>query len=294
MEYIPAKTIVNKTKSTRWFGCDYNMNIYRGCCHGCIYCDSRSECYHIENFDQVKAKENALEIIRNDLRRKVRKGVVGTGAMSDPYNPFESTLQLTRHSLELINAFEFGAAIATKSPLITRDIDVLQDIKTHSPTLVKMTVTTSDDALSKIIEPQVAPSSQRFEAIKKLSDAGIYCGILLMPVLPYITDTEDNISGILRAAKASGAQFVYPSFGMTLRDTQRYHYYNQLDIHFPGLKERYIKRYGDRYGCTSPKAKQLWPIFQKECEQLGLRYTMSSITKHYKLGYSNSQLSFIP
>lgn len=149
IEYIPAKTIVTKTKSPEWFGMDYNMNIYKGCCHGCIYCDSRSECYHVENFDKVRAKENALQIIRDDLRRKVKKGVIGTGAMSDPYNPFEEKLCLTRHALELVDAYEFGIAIATKSPLITRDADILSGIKEHSPVLCKITITTADDELSK-------------------------------------------------------------------------------------------------------------------------------------------------
>lgn len=128
IEYISAKTIVVRTKSSDWFGMDYNMNIYKGCCHGCIYCDSRSECYHIENFEKVRAKENALQIIRNDLRRKVKKGVIGTGAMSDPYNPFEEKLRLTRNALELVDAYEFGIGIATKSPMITRDIDILGSI----------------------------------------------------------------------------------------------------------------------------------------------------------------------
>ena len=128
IEYISAKTIVVRTKSSDWFGMDYNMNIYKGCCHGCIYCDSRSECYHIENFEKVRAKENALQIIRNDLRRKVKKGVIGTGAMSDPYNPFEEKLRLTRNALELVDAYEFGIGIATKSPMITRDIDIFGSI----------------------------------------------------------------------------------------------------------------------------------------------------------------------
>ena len=149
MEYISAKTIVTKTKApSKWFGIDYNMNIYKGCCHGCIYCDSRSDCYGVDRFDQVRAKENALEIIRNDLRRKTRRGVVGTGAMSDPYNPFERKLKLSRHALELCDAFEFGAAIATKSSLLERDIDVLQSIADHSPVLLKITVTTAEDDLA--------------------------------------------------------------------------------------------------------------------------------------------------
>ena len=185
MEYVPAKTIVTRTKSTAWFGIDYNMNIYRGCCHGCIYCDSRSACYQIDHFDTVRAKEDALRIIRDDLRRKVKTGVVGTGAMSDPYNPFEKKEELTKHALQLVDAFGFGAAIATKSDLILRDIDILSDIKEHSPVLCKITITAAGDGLASKLEPGVCPSSARFEAVKMLSEAGIFTGILLMPVLPF-------------------------------------------------------------------------------------------------------------
>ena len=292
MEYIPAKTIVTRTKDSAWFGADYNMNIYRGCCHGCIYCDSRSACYRIEDFDRVRAKENALQIIRDDLRRKVMTGVVGTGAMSDPYNPFERELALTRHALELIYAFGFGAAIATKSPLVTRDIDVLQEIKRQAPLLVKLTITTADDALSRKIEPGVAVSSERFLALKTLAAQGIYCGVLLMPVLPWITDTEENILEIVRLAHENGAKFIYPGFGVTLRTGQREYFYAQLDARFPGLRARYEKRYGERYSCGSPKAKQLYARFAEACSDLGLRYKMPSIVQDYKRGYEPPQISF--
>jgi len=180
MEFIPARTIVTKTKDTSWFGTDYNMNIYKGCCHGCIYCDSRSDCYRVENFDKVRAKENALAIIRDELRRKVKTGVIGTGAMSDPYNPFEKDQCLTRHALELMEAFGFGAAIATKSNLITRDIDILKVMKENSPVICKITITNTDDAIAGKIEPNTTPSSQRFEAIRLLSEAGIFAGILFI------------------------------------------------------------------------------------------------------------------
>lgn len=291
METIPAKTIVTKTKSTGWFGTDYNMNIYRGCCHGCIYCDSRSECYRIEDFDTVKAKEDALRIIRDDLRRKVKTGVVGTGAMSDPYNPFESRERLTGNALELINAYHFGVSIATKSPDILRDIDVLRDIRSHSPVIIKMTITTADDELCKIIEPYAAVSSKRFSALRTLSENGIFCGILLMPVLPFITDTEENILQIITRAKESGAQFIYPAFGVTLRANQRAYYYEKLDEHFPGIKEKYIRRFGERYSCSSPKAAALWALFKSECDRIGLLYQMRDIISAYKRGYGYTQLS---
>ena len=200
MEYVPAKTIVTRTKSTAWFGIDYNMNIYRGCCHGCIYCDSRSACYQIDHFDTVRAKEDALRIIRDDLRRKVKTGVVGTGAMSDPYNPFEKKEELTRHALQLVDAFGFGAAIATKSDLILRDIDILSDIKEHSPVLCKITITAAEYGRASKLEPGVCPSSARFEAVKRLSEAGIFTGILLMPVLPFLEDNDEIVVSIVRKA----------------------------------------------------------------------------------------------
>lgn len=292
MEYIPAKTLVSRTKSTEWFGTDYNMNIYKGCCHGCIYCDSRSDCYRVEDFDRVRAKANALEIIRDDLRRKIRTGVVATGAMSDPYNPFEKELCLTRRSLELINAYDFGVAIDTKSPLVTRDIDILRDIREHSPVIVKMTITTADDTLCKKIERNVPVSSERFKALRKLSDSGIYCGILLMPVLPLINDTKENVLGLVHLAAESGAKFIYPGFGVTLRNNQREHFYNKLDELFPGLRERYISRYGDRYSCTSPKARELFKLLESECKSVGMVCRMQDIVRGYKQGYAESQLSF--
>lgn len=292
METIPAKNIVIKTKKpAAWFGTDYNMNIYRGCTHGCIYCDSRSDCYRNKSFDTIKVKEDALRVIRDDLRRKVKLGVVGTGAMSDPYNPLEQTLQLTGKALELINAFGFGVAIDTKSALVTRDISVLQDIKERSPVIVKMTITTAGDALCNKLEPHVSSSSERFAALKTLSDGGIYCGVLMMPILPFINDTEENIRGILNQAKASGAKFVFPAFGMTLREGNREYYYDKLDELFPGMKEKYIRRYGNRYQCTSPKAKKLWEFFKNECECLGLLHDMQSITRQYKMKYTYQQLT---
>lgn len=294
METIPAKTIVTKTKSANaWFGIDYNMNIYKGCCHGCIYCDSRSDCYRIDNFDTVKAKENALQIIRDDLRRKVKTGVVGTGAMSDPYNPFEKETQLTRHALELINAFGFGVAIATKSTLMLRDADILTDIAEHSPILCKVTITTTDDTLSRKIEPGTAVSSKRFEMIAKLSEQNLFSGVLLMPVLPFIEDTEENIRGIVNETAAAGGKFIYPAFGMTLRGNQREWYFDKLNELFPGegLVEKYIWRFGNNYECRSPIAKKLWSIFAAECEKHGIRYKMKDIISGYRQKYQISQLS---
>ena len=294
MEYIPAKNIVTKNKNTRWFGAEYNMNIYKGCTHGCIYCDSRSSCYRIENFDMVRAKQNALEIIRDELSRKVKKGVVATGAMSDPYNPFEKKEEITRHALELLNAYGFGVAIATKSDFVTRDIDVLKDISVHSPVICKITVTTVDDTLSSKIEPGAPNSTKRFEAIDKLSSQGIFTGVLLMPVLPFLEDTEENILGLLQKVKESGARFIYPMFGVTLRDNQRLHFYKQLNTIFPenNYAERYAQYYKDKYVCTSPKAKRLFSVFSSYCNANGLLYKMQDIISAYKARYNTEQLNF--
>jgi len=293
MVTIPAKTIIARVKRPAdWFGAEYNMNIYRGCSHGCIYCDSRSDCYRNVDFDTVKVKDNALRIIRDELRRKVRSGVIATGAMSDPYNPLEQQMRLTRNALELINAFGFGVAIDTKSALVARDTDVLQDIKVHSPVIVKLTVTTSDDALCMMLEPNVASSSERFAALKKLTDAGIYAGVLMMPLLPFINDTEENITQILVSAKSAGAGFVYPALGMTLRSGNREYFYEQLDRLFPGLRQRYIEHYGDRYNCSSPRTKKLWAAFKAGCEELGLLYNMGDIISRSRVGYKERQLSF--
>ncbi|MFT9496480.1 SPL family radical SAM protein [Anaerosolibacter sp.] len=292
MRFVPAKTMISGYASNNsWFGNNYNMNIYKGCSHGCIYCDSRSECYRVENFDEVRAKEDALDIIARELKAKRKTGVIGTGAMSDPYNPFEKEFELTRGALELINRYQFGVSIATKSDLISRDIDILKAISVHSPVLIKMTITAADDILCKKIEPNVAASSARFATIKKLSEAGIFSGVLLMPVLPFIEDTVENISNIIKFAHENGARFIYPAFGVTLRQNQRAWFYSRLDEEFPGLKQKYIRQFGDKYECRSPKAKELWQLFQKECDYYGILYRMKDIINGYKQGYGSNQLS---
>lgn len=292
MRLIPAKTIISGyAENNSWFGTNYNMNIYKGCCHGCIYCDSRSECYHVDNFDEVRAKENALAIIQRELKSRRKKGVVGTGAMSDPYNPFEKEYRLTRGALSLINEYGFGCAIATKSDLITRDIDILKEISKHSPVLMKITVTTCEDELCKLVEPNVAVSSKRFAALAELAENGIFAGILMMPVLPFIEDNEENILGIVRRAAECGVRFIYAAFGMTLRQNQRDWYYNKLDGQFPGLRQKYVKQFGNSYSCHSPEAERLWKLFSSECDKYGILYRMEDIIKAYKRGYGVTQLS---
>ena len=293
MEYIQAKTIVYRTKDPSWFGTEYNMNIYRGCCHGCIYCDSRSDCYRNDDFDQVKAKADALRIIRDDLERKAKVGVVATGSMSDPYNPFEEELQLTRRALTLLEAYGFGVAIATKSDLITRDIDVLSSINRTMPAICKVTITTCDDALASKVEPRAPSPSRRLAAVERLSGAGLFTGILMMPVLPFLEDNSENIRDIVNRAADAGARFIYPTLGMTCRAGQREYFYQQLEKQFPGqgLSERYRRRYGDRYQCASPRVRALWDVFQEACSRRGLLYSMGRIVTASRRGHESDQLS---
>lgn len=278
--YCEAKSIITKTKwAENWFGNNFNMNIYRGCTHGCIYCDSRSECYHIENFDEIYVKRNALQLIEKELSSKRNTGVVGTGSMSDPYNVYEKKLMLTRDALKLLNKYKFGVGICTKGSLITRDIDILSNISEHSRATVCMTITSADDSIAKIIEPRAPSSSARFAAVKELNDAGIFTGILMMPLLMGITDSKDNISRIVEKAQKSGAPFIYPSFGLSMRDGNREYLYNKLDDSYPGLSDEYKKRYKKNYVCNIPNYQRVAEFFKRECNKVGIISNMADIIK---------------
>jgi DNA repair photolyase len=294
MEYIPAKYILIRTKSTAWFGTDHTMNLYRGCCHGCLYCDSRSDCYHIPDFDRVTAKADALPLLRDELARKVRPAFISMGSMSDPYNPFEEELLLTRHALELIDAYGCGAAAATKSDLILRDTDLYQSIQTHSPVVCKVTVTTVAEDLAAKVEPRAPSPARRLKAVEGLARAGIFCGVLLMPVLPFLEDRPEQVLEVVDRAADAGARFVYPGFGVTMRQGQREHFLRQLDLAFPdqNLSRRYLARYGNRYQCPSPRARQLWEVFTRRCQDRGLLYQMPRIISAATRNYGDRQLSF--
>lgn len=293
MEFIKAKTILQKaTHANEWFGIDYNMNLYKGCCHKCIYCDSRSNCYNIEDFDRVRAKKDEIEILSKELKSKRKKGVIGIGAMSDTYNPFEKQYEITRKALELIYYYNFGVSIETKSSLITRDIDIFNKINSKSDVILKFTITTASDELSRKIEPNVCVSSERLKAMKKLSDNGIFVGTLLTPIIPFITDSEENIRNVIRLSYENGAKFVFSMGGVTLRENQREFFYEQLDKTFPGVKEKYIKTYGNDYFCY-PLNNNLENVFKEECEKYGLFYKMEDIIKAYKKENSEQeQLTF--
>lgn len=283
MEFIKTKTILTKVKyGDTWYGVDYNMNLYRGCSHGCIYCDSRSNCYHIDNFDIPKGKENALEILEKELSKKKDHGVVGIGSMSDTYNPQEIKYEQTRGALKLLSKYNFGVSIDTKSNLILRDLDLLKEINNKNNVIIKITITTPNDELSKIIEPHVSNSSDRFKVIKTLTDNGIFTGIMMNPILPFITDSEEDIKELVKKASESGAKFIQTFMGMTLRENQRDYYYQQLDKYFSGLKDKYINYYKNSYNCPVPNYKKLYKVFTNECDKYGILYNMKDIIKAYK------------
>lgn len=295
MKTISAKTILSGYRTSdvgdQWFGYNYNMNLYKGCNHGCIYCDSRSECYHVENFDEVRVKENALQILEKELHSKQKKGRVGIGAMSDSYNLLEREYKVTRGSLELLAENGFGAGFSTKSDLVVRDKDVLLEIKKYAPVDAKLTITAYDDGLSKTIEPGASVTSRRLEALGILADAGITTGVLMMPILPFIEDQEENIINIVKASHECGVKFIYPGFGVTLRQNQRDYYFERLDELYPGLKEKYIKQYQNQYSCNAPNAKELKAVFAKECYKYHIAYQMKDIIAIIEKGYGFEQLS---
>lgn len=283
MEILKTKTIMTKSnQGNRWFGIDYHMNLYKGCPFGCIYCDSRCEAYHIENFDEVRIKENALEILEEELKSKGLKGVVSFGTLSDPYNPEEKELELTRNALKLIAKYKFGVSIDTKSDLILRDIDLLQEISEYNNVIIKISITTYDDELARKLEPNVITSTKRFQVLKILRQNNLYAGVLMTPVLPFLTDTEENITNMILKSKESDAKFIYTKMGMTLKTNQRDYYYKALDVLYPGLKEDYIAVYGSKHICNSLHYRHLMELYLKMCSENNILTDMDAIIEDYK------------
>ena len=276
---IQAKSLLNPVKQPdTWFGLKYNMNLYRGCQHRCIYCDSRSQCYRIDRFDQdILVKANAPELLRSELARKRVKGTIGTGSMNDPYMPLEKKLNLTRRALEIIATFRFPVHVITKSDLVLRDADVLQQIG-QIYAAVSFTITTANDDLGKQVEPGAPLPSARFHALQKLAERGIYAGVTLMPVLPFLQDDPQNIRAIVRRAADSGAQYIIASFGVTLRDRQRAYFYNELDRRFPGVKQQYVRSFGEQYFAPARQMAQLTAVFQEACAQAGIARRIQPFT----------------
>lgn len=288
MEYIDAKTIIRKcTPSPNYIWFDYAMDIYRGCSHGCIYCYARSNYYEKDHFECIRAKKDALQIIRDELRRKVKKGIVLTGGVADPYNPKEKELKLLRNALELLDAFEFGACVITKSNLVTRDTDILQDIKEHSPASVNFSITCSDDETCKKIEPYVATTTQRFKALEHLSKNGITTGVLMDPMIPFITDTKENVQEMVKKAKYYGADYIYISTQVTMADVQRDYFLMEAEKLYPGFTEKFIKRYKNYYRCWSYDKQKLWSLFVETCEKENMHYDMRAMNQRLLAQYSS-------
>lgn len=269
MHYVNSKSILSKNNG---------MNLYRGCTHGCIYCDSRSKVYNMNHaFEDIEVKQNSLELLKKELLKR-EKCMIGTGAMTDPYIPAERNLKYVRRSLELILRYGFGFTCITKSDLILRDLDLLKKINEKSKTVVQMTLTTADDELCKILEPNVCPTSRRVEVLKRLKSEGIPTVVWLCPILPYINDTDDNISRILDFCIESDVKGVLNfGMGLTLREGNREYFYRKLDEHFPGLKKRYVEEFGSSYALESPNNKKLMGMFYKKTDSAGIMNDQSDI-----------------
>lgn len=266
------------------------MNVYRGCSHGCIYCDARSKCYGMEHdFEDIEVKVNAPELLERALRKKRARCMIGTGAMCDPYLPIEEQLQITRQCLEIIDRYGFGVTVLTKSARILRDLDLLRHINEQAKCVVQMTLTTYDEHLCRIVEPHVSTTAERFEVLKIMRDNGIPTVVWLCPILPFINDTEANLRGVLDdcvAAKVKG--IVCFGMGMTLREGDREYYYENLDRYFPGLKQKYIAKYKNDYQISSPNHGRLMKIFRDTCRQNGIMYRQEEVF-HYLHEFPDEQ-----
>ena len=273
MHFVKAKGILSASNG---------MNLYRGCTHGCIYCDSRSKCYQIAHaFEDIEVKENAPELLEVALRSKRKKCMIGTGAMCDPYMHCEEELGLTRRCLELIDEYGFGLVIQTKSDRILRDIDLLKSINEKSKCVVQMTLTTFDEELCKILEPNVCTTKRRFEVLQTLKENGIPTVVWMSPILPFINDTKENIEGLLDyCIKAEVKGIICFGMGVTLREGDREYFYQALDKHFPGMKGRYHQKYGYAYEVSSDNHEELMKLFRENCQKHGIMCEVDEIFKY--------------
>ena len=269
MHYVTAKGI---------FTSDYGINMYRGCTHGCIYCDSRSKIYQMNHkFEDIEVKENAIELLKKELIRR-KPCMIGTGAMTDPYIPLESRLEFVRKALQLVYRYGFGWACITKSDLVLRDIDLLRKINEKTKAVVQVTITTADDELCRLVEPNVCPTSRRVEVLNKLNEANIPTVVWLCPILPHINDTEENINAILDwCIDANVKGVLNMGMGLSLREGNREYFYEMLDERFPGVKEKYIDEFGDSYFIHSKDNRRLRSILRKRCEENGIMHNQDEI-----------------
>ena len=270
MHYADYKTILSPQNG---------MNLYRGCTHGCIYCDSRSKCYQFDHdFEDIEIKRDAAQILEQQLRKKRQPCMIGTGSMCDPYIPLETELQITRQSIEVIERYGFGLAILTKSTRLLRDLDLLKRINERTKCVVQTTLTTFDEGLCRKIEPHVSSTRERFEMLLRLKEEGIPTVVWLCPILPFINDTEENILGILRyCAEAKVKGVICFGMGVTLREGNREYFFAQLDRLFPGMKEQYIRTFGLSYENTSPRNAELMRLYHAFCEEHGMMHDNAEI-----------------
>lgn len=273
MHFVDAKGILSPQNG---------MNLYRGCTHGCIYCDSRSKCYHfISEFEDIEVKQNAVQLLEQALHSKRKKCMIGTGSMCDPYMPCEEKLGLTRKCIELIERYDFGLAVQTKSDLILRDLDLLSSINQKTKCVVSITMTTYDERLCRIIEPNVCTTERRFEVLKILRDRQIPTVVWLTPILPFITDTGENLKGILDyCIRASVKGIICFGMGLTLREGNREYFYQKLDEHFPGLRQQYQKKYGYAYEIASEHQTELMQQFYAICRQNAIMYRPDEVFEY--------------
>ena len=271
MHFVNAKSILTPR----------SMNIYRGCLHGCIYCDSRSRCYQFTHaFEDIEVKQNAPELLDEALRKKRKRCMIGTGSMCDPYIPLEKDLRIMRRCLEIIERHDFGATVITKSDLVLRDIDIFSRINRKSKSVLQMTLTTYDDALCKIIEPGVCTSNRRFEVLCRFRDEGIPTVVWFSPILPFINDTLENVEGIMDYCVRAGVKAIICfGMGLTLREGNREYFYTALDKHFPGLKNQYIKTFGNQYECASPNNDRLMSRLSEICKKNNIMLGVDSVFK---------------
>lgn len=273
MHFVDAKSILSPQNG---------MNIYRGCSHGCIYCDSRSSCYGMKHdFEDIEVKQNAPELLEQALKRKRRRCMIGTGSMCDPYLHCEKELCLTQRCLNIIDKYGFGASILTKSDLILRDLELLRSINEKTRCVVQMTVTTYDEKLCRVLEPKVCTTARRFEVLRQMNSCGIPTVVWLSPILPFINDNAENIYSIISSCADAGVKAILCfGMGVTLREGDREYFYAQLDKHIAGMREIYQKTYGCSYNCESPNSAELMSLLQSECESFGIICEQSSIFEY--------------
>lgn len=287
MHYVDAKSLL-----TRWNA----INVYRGCTHGCVYCDSRSACYHFTHpFEDVEVKRNAPQLLEQILRAKRKKCMIGFGSMSDPYQPCERELKLTRRCLELLDRYGFGATVITKSDLVLRDMNLFSSIHRRAKAVVQVTLTMLDGELSRKLEPNVCDTRRRVEVLKAFQRAGIPTVVWMTPLLPFLTDGRENVEGLLDACFDAGVKgIVCYGIGMTLREGDREYYYRALDRHFPGLSARYRQKYGNRYEVASDHSDELMALFHRRCEERGVLHTPEDCFRYTgELPARDEQLSML-